>query len=89
MEISIITIAIAILIISSLLEAIFALLNLIKHRKRDPSVLYVITPALSVYVLYGLITTASVGAVTIYVYVTGGILILCGFLGIVASAASD
>jgi hypothetical protein len=85
----ILTIAIFVLVCSSIMAILIAISLKLKGKKREPSWVNVISPIIEGYVLYGLLTTASAGAVTNYVYLYGFLLFLLFVAGTLSLVVND
>lgn len=76
MDITMISVAMGILIVTTVINTITHFLNWIHKKKIEPSLISVIVPVINAYVVYGLITTASEASVKVFVYVEGVVLAL-------------
>ena len=83
--ISLTTIAIIILILAQGLESLMRLIFWAKGKSTKHNLFSVISPLITVYILYGLIITASEAAVKTYVYIEGGMFVLLCVLSILAA----
>ena len=85
-------VAVIILILVQGLESFMKLIFWAKGTTIKQSWLSVISPLITAYILYGLITTASEAAVKTYVYIEGGMFVLlCVFavLAVVVMLSED
>ena len=82
-DISLTTIAIIILILAQGFESLTRLIFWAKGKTIKQNLFSVISPLITVYVLYGLITTASEAAVKTFVYIEGGMFVVVCVLSLV------